>query len=58
MSARRNTLYWSVRREIWENRSIYLAPLIVTVFVLLGGMVGASRLPKILRAPVADPASC
>ena len=21
-------LYWSVRRELWENRSIYLAPLI------------------------------
>ena len=22
-------LYWSVRRELWENRSIYLAPLAV-----------------------------
>ena len=22
-------LYWSVRRELWENRSIYIAPLIV-----------------------------
>ena len=21
--------YWSVRRELWENRSLYLAPLIV-----------------------------
>ena len=21
--------YWSVRRELWENRSIYIAPLIV-----------------------------
>ncbi len=20
-------LYWSVRRELWENRSIYIAPL-------------------------------
>jgi ABC-2 type transport system permease protein len=20
-------MYWSVRRELWENRSIYLAPL-------------------------------
>jgi len=27
-------LYWSVRRELWENRSIYVAPLIVAVVVL------------------------
>jgi len=27
--------YWSVRRELWENRSIYLAPLAVAVFTLL-----------------------
>lgn len=29
-------LYWSIRRELWENRSIYLAPLIVTAVVLFG----------------------
>src|SRR5437868_4266200 len=28
--------YWSVRRELWENRSLYLAPLIAAAFVLLG----------------------
>lgn len=28
--------YWSVRREIWENRSIYLAPLIAAAVFLLG----------------------
>ena len=22
-------MYWSVRRELWENRSIYIAPLAV-----------------------------
>jgi ABC-2 type transport system permease protein len=27
--------YWSVRREFWENRSIYIAPLAVAVFTLL-----------------------
>jgi len=27
-------MYWSVRRELWENRSVYLAPLFVAVFVL------------------------
>src|SRR6202000_508094 len=33
-------LYWSVRREIWENRSIYLAPLAVAVAFLLVFVVG------------------
>jgi len=37
--------YWSVRREIWENRSIYIAPLAVAGVVLFGLLVGASRLP-------------
>ena len=27
-------LYWSVRRELWENRSIYLAPLAVAAVAL------------------------
>ena len=29
-------LYWSVRRELWENRSIYIAPLIVAAFQVIG----------------------
>ncbi|MGA8442385.1 MAG: ABC transporter permease [Candidatus Sulfotelmatobacter sp.] len=29
-------LYWSVRRELWENRSIYIAPLAVAGLTLLG----------------------
>ena len=29
-------LYWSIRRELWENRSIYLAPLAVGAVVLFG----------------------
>jgi ABC-2 type transport system permease protein len=28
--------YWSVRRELWENRSIYIAPLIVAGVALIG----------------------
>jgi len=28
--------YWSVRRELWENRSIYIAPLIVAGVALVG----------------------
>ena len=28
--------YWSVRRELWENRSIYIAPLAVAAVALFG----------------------
>src|SRR3984893_10152608 len=28
--------YWSVRRELWENRSIYIAPLIVAAIQVFG----------------------
>jgi ABC-2 type transport system permease protein len=33
-------LYWSVRRELWENRSIYIAPLCAAGVVLLAFLVG------------------
>ena len=26
--------YWSLRRELWENRSIYIAPLAVAALIL------------------------
>jgi ABC-2 type transport system permease protein len=32
-------LYWSVRRELWENRSMYVAPLIVAMVVLFGFLI-------------------
>ncbi|MBI2994235.1 MAG: ABC transporter permease [Gammaproteobacteria bacterium] len=32
-------LYWSVRRELWENRSIYLAPLAVAAVLLFGHLI-------------------
>jgi ABC-2 type transport system permease protein len=47
-------LYWSVRREIWENRSIYLAPLIVAVVVLFASSISTLFLPKRIRT--LDPA--
>jgi ABC-2 type transport system permease protein len=36
-------LYWSVRRELWENRSIYLAPLAVAGLILLGFLMSMLR---------------
>ena len=51
MSATR-PMYWSVRRELWENRYIYIAPLAVTVVMLFGYLIAS-----IGRAmSVADPA--
>jgi ABC-2 type transport system permease protein len=37
---------WSVRRELWENRSIFIAPLIVAAIILFGSIVSASHLPE------------
>lgn len=31
--------YWSLRRELWENRSIYIAPVAVAAIVLLASLV-------------------
>jgi ABC-2 type transport system permease protein len=33
------SMTWSVRRELWENRSIYLAPLIVAVMIVLASLI-------------------
>ena len=43
-------LYWSVRREVWENRSIYIAPLIVAAVSVFGFVISAIGLPHRRRA--------
>jgi ABC-2 type transport system permease protein len=42
--------YWSLRRELWENRSIYLAPGAVAALILIGALVGAAHLAAGVRA--------
>jgi ABC-2 type transport system permease protein len=42
-------LYWSVRRELWENRSIYIAPLAVAAVYMLGFLISLFWLPRSLR---------
>jgi ABC-2 type transport system permease protein len=50
-------MYWSVRRELWENRFLYLAPLVVTAFVLLASLVSMIGLPRRMQTlPTLDPA--
>src|SRR6266496_4226027 len=40
------SFYWSMRRELWENRSIYVAPLIVAVVALFGFLVSTIGMPE------------
>jgi len=48
--------YWSVRRELWENRSIYIAPLAAAGVAMLGFFISLVWLPRNMRAPAAmDP---
>jgi ABC-2 type transport system permease protein len=42
--------YWSVRRELWENRSIYIAPLIVAALDFFGFMISTVGMPDRRRA--------
>jgi ABC-2 type transport system permease protein len=49
-------MYWSVRRELWESRSIYLAPLAVAALFLVGFLISTIHLPGKMRAALAlDP---
>jgi ABC-2 type transport system permease protein len=42
-------LYWSVRRELWENRSILYAPLIAAGVVMFGFLISTRSLPSHMR---------
>ena len=56
--AKARPLYWSLRRELWENRSIVAAPLAASAIVLLGFLIHAIHLPRDMRAVLAlDPAA-
>jgi ABC-2 type transport system permease protein len=45
--------YWSVLREVWEHRSLYLAPLGVAALVVVGFVISLVHLPATLRAAAA-----
>jgi ABC-2 type transport system permease protein len=49
-------LYWSVRRELWENRAIYIAPLAVAALIMVAFLIGAIHPPIKMRDAMAlDP---
>ena len=42
-------MYWSVRRELWENRSIYIAPLAAAAVYLIGYSISLFWVPRGMR---------
>lgn len=38
-------MYWSLRRELWENRSIYIAPLAAAAVAVVAFVIGMIALP-------------
>ncbi len=46
-------MYWSLRRELWESRSIYIAPLAVAALILFGFLISTIHLPDKMRAALA-----
>src|SRR5215469_8817376 len=48
--------YWALRRELWENRFVYLAPLGVACVFIAGFLISLIHLPAQMRGlSVADP---
>ena len=37
----KGAFYWSVRRELWEHRSVWVAPLAVAAFVIVASFIAA-----------------
>ncbi|MGA8273654.1 MAG: ABC transporter permease [Candidatus Sulfotelmatobacter sp.] len=52
MSAPR-PIYWSIRREFWENRYLYVAPLAVAAVFLFGYLISVIHSPGQLHALIA-----
>src|SRR5580700_10872826 len=44
------TYLWTVRREVWENRSLYIAPLSVAALMLLGFLLSAIHYAEKMHA--------
>jgi ABC-2 type transport system permease protein len=46
-------IFWSVQRELWENRSIYMAAPLVAAVVLFGFLISVFTLPRRMSAAFA-----
>src|ERR1700685_642905 len=47
-------MYWSIRRQLWENRSIYVAPLAAAAVYLFGYLISLVWVPYSMRALEAE----
>jgi ABC-2 type transport system permease protein len=47
-------MYWSIRRELWENRSIYIAPLAVAAVYLFGFLISLFWVPRSMQGMAAQ----
>jgi ABC-2 type transport system permease protein len=48
--------YWSLRRELWENRSLTIAPIALATLFMIGSTITVGRVPETLRRVAAlDP---
>jgi ABC-2 type transport system permease protein len=52
-----NRFVWAIRRELWENRSIYVGPLAVAGIILVGFAVSLAAWPARIQAASAVGAS-
>ncbi len=50
------TMYWSIRRELWENRSIYIVPLAAAAVFLFGFAINIVTLRRRIGTSLLDPA--
>lgn len=50
MSTPVRPMWWSLRRELWENRSIYMAPALVALVFLFGFLLSTIGMPSRRRA--------
>jgi ABC-2 type transport system permease protein len=51
-----HAMYWSVRRELWENRSIYIAPMAAAAVFLFGFAINMVTVRHRIGASLLDPA--
>jgi ABC-2 type transport system permease protein len=52
-NSRVRPLYWSIRRELWESRAVYIAPVAVAGVFLLGFLLYLHKFPADLRFEIA-----
>lgn len=55
--SRARLFYWSIRRELMEYRSVYLAPLAIGGVVIVGFVFVLARLPQTVRSAMTLPLS-